>query len=267
MAVDIFPPEWFGVDKLTELLGSRVEYVRASVYELAERFPEPFDLVLFWGVLYHLRHPLLALDNVRAVTRGQALLETAVCDGELRRRDRGRSLVAYYPHDELSEDPSNWFSPTVTALEAWCAGAASAWSAIGAWPPAGRQPGDAPAHPAGGPARVRAHLVRAGADLHGRQPVHARDVSEHEEELAERFDPASMHGKMIEAEHVVRYAWAAQFARGRRALDAGCGAAYGSRMLAEAGAERGGGDRQGPARGRGRRGGDAASRCASTSAT
>ncbi len=61
-------------------------------------------------------------------------------------------------------------------------------------------------------------------------------MSEHEEEPAERFDPASMHGKMIEAEHVVRYAWAAQFAPGRRALDAGCGAAYGSRMLAAAGA-------------------------------
>jgi tRNA (mo5U34)-methyltransferase len=135
VAVDIFPPEWFGVDKLTELLGSRVEYVRASVYELADRFPEPFDLVLFWGVLYHLRHPLLALDNVRAVTRGQALLETAVCDGELRRRDRGRPLVAYYPHDELSQDPSNWFSPTVTALEAWCAGSGFGVERIGAWPP------------------------------------------------------------------------------------------------------------------------------------
>ena len=64
----------------------------------------------------------------------------------------------------------------------------------------------------------------------------ASSSEESQEELAERFDPVSMKGQMIEAEHVVRYAWASQFARGRRALDAGCGAAYGSRMLADAGA-------------------------------
>ena len=88
VAVDIFDPDWFGVRALTEFLESNVEYVRASVYELAERFAEPFDLVIFWGVLYHLRHPLLALDNLRKVTRGEASLETAVCDAELPRRQR-----------------------------------------------------------------------------------------------------------------------------------------------------------------------------------
>jgi tRNA (mo5U34)-methyltransferase len=134
VAVDIFPPEWFGVAQLIELLDSRVEYVRTSVYELADRFPEPFDLVLFWGVLYHLRHPLLALDNVRAVTGGQTVLETAVCDAELRRRDRNRSLVHYYRSGELSDDPSNWFSPSLRALEDWCASSGFGVERIGAWP-------------------------------------------------------------------------------------------------------------------------------------
>jgi SAM-dependent methyltransferase len=41
---------------------------------------------------------------------------------------------------------------------------------------------------------------------------------------------------MIEAEHVARYRWAAQVARGRSVLDAGCGTAYGSRLLAGGGA-------------------------------
>jgi tRNA (mo5U34)-methyltransferase len=134
VAVDIFPPDWFGVTQLTELLESKVEYVRTSVYELSERFPEPFDVVLFWGVLYHLRHPLLALDNLRAVTGGQALLETAVCDSELKRRDRDRSLVRYYRGDELSNDPSNWFSPTTRALEDWCASGGFGVERVGAWP-------------------------------------------------------------------------------------------------------------------------------------
>jgi tRNA (mo5U34)-methyltransferase len=134
VAVDIFDPAWFGVAVLTEFLGSRVEYVRASVYELADRFPEPFDVVIFWGVLYHLRHPLLALDSVRAVTRGEASLETAVCDNELPRRQRARSLARFYRRDELAADPSNWFSPTVAALEDWCISAGFEIERVGAWP-------------------------------------------------------------------------------------------------------------------------------------
>src|ERR1051326_6195040 len=43
------------------VLGADSEFRRLDVYDLA-RLGERFDLVLFMGVLYHLRHPLLALD-------------------------------------------------------------------------------------------------------------------------------------------------------------------------------------------------------------
>jgi SAM-dependent methyltransferase len=52
----------------------------------------------------------------------------------------------------------------------------------------------------------------------------------------ERFVPEEMHGQLIEAEHLGRYWWAGSFVQGKRVLDAGCGVAYGSAMLAEAGA-------------------------------
>jgi SAM-dependent methyltransferase len=55
-------------------------------------------------------------------------------------------------------------------------------------------------------------------------------------EVPERFDPSTMHGEIIEAEHLARYRWAAPLAEGRRVLDAGCGVAYGTAMLASAGA-------------------------------
>ncbi len=55
-------------------------------------------------------------------------------------------------------------------------------------------------------------------------------------EIPERFDPVSMRGDLVEAEHLVRYRWASALARGKRVLDAGCGLGYGSRMLAEGGA-------------------------------
>ncbi|HEV2813246.1 MAG TPA: methyltransferase domain-containing protein [Solirubrobacteraceae bacterium] len=56
--------------------------------------------------------------------------------------------------------------------------------------------------------------------------------------VPERFIPAAMRGQLLEAEHLVRYWWAAHLAGGRRVLDAGCGTAYGTRMLAEGGAKR-----------------------------
>lgn len=54
--------------------------------------------------------------------------------------------------------------------------------------------------------------------------------------VPERFVPETMRGQLIEAEHLSRYAWAAPLAQDRCVLDAGCGLAYGSAMLAEAGA-------------------------------
>jgi SAM-dependent methyltransferase len=57
-----------------------------------------------------------------------------------------------------------------------------------------------------------------------------------DEPTGERFDPPFMQGHIIEAEHFARYAWASQFASGRRVLDAACGMAYGTAMLAAAGA-------------------------------
>jgi SAM-dependent methyltransferase len=62
------------------------------------------------------------------------------------------------------------------------------------------------------------------------------ESTENADDAPERFEPATMHGEMIEAEHLVRYAWACQFVAGARVLDAGCGLAYGSIMLADAGA-------------------------------
>jgi SAM-dependent methyltransferase len=56
--------------------------------------------------------------------------------------------------------------------------------------------------------------------------------------VPERFVPGEMHGELIEAEHLLRYHWAARFVAGRSVLDAGCGTGYGTMMLASAGARR-----------------------------
>jgi SAM-dependent methyltransferase len=62
------------------------------------------------------------------------------------------------------------------------------------------------------------------------------DLAGVKEGTSERFAPDQDPGRLIEVEHLSRYLWAAQAAKGRTVLDAGCGTAYGSRLLAEGGA-------------------------------
>ena len=133
VAVDVLDADHFGFNAIKALLNSSAEHVQASVYELPEILAEQFDIVLFLGVLYHLRHPLLALDNVRALTRGVAYIESAVCDAEL--PDLTTTAVArFYRRAELGGDPSNWFAPNVAALADWCRSCGLEPEHVAAWP-------------------------------------------------------------------------------------------------------------------------------------
>lgn len=134
VTVDIYSADWFGFEQLKALLNSEVEYLRASVYELPARLDEQFDIVAFCGVLYHLRHPLLALDAVRALTRGRALIETAIRDRLL--GDAARlPLVHFHRLDDLNGDGSNWFEPSLAALTDWCRSGGLEPIKVHAWPP------------------------------------------------------------------------------------------------------------------------------------
>jgi len=111
-------------------LQERIEFRQGSVYELAGARDE-FDLVWFLGVLYHLRHPLLALDILREVTRRQMVLQALTMPGEqalavpqsigLFERDwltrPGWPRMAFIEH-ALENDPTNWWAPDHACLEA-----------------------------------------------------------------------------------------------------------------------------------------------------
>ncbi|MDQ2696409.1 MAG: TIGR04290 family methyltransferase [Pseudomonadota bacterium] len=111
-------------------LEERIIFRQMSVYDLI-RQPETYDLVWFMGVLYHLRHPLLALDIVRRKVRRLLVLQTLTLPGEavcpvpddfpLDQRQRmlepGWPLLAFVEH-RLAGDPTNWWAPNHAAVEA-----------------------------------------------------------------------------------------------------------------------------------------------------
>lgn len=96
-----------------EALRSRVEALQLGVEDLSSARAGEFDVVLFLGVLYHVRDPLGALQRVHSVTRELLIMETEV-DMLFTRRP----CLAFYPRTELREDPTNWFAPNRTGLTA-----------------------------------------------------------------------------------------------------------------------------------------------------
>lgn len=114
-----------------EVCGVEIELRELSVYDVAA-LGEPFDLVLFMGVLYHLRHPLLALDRLRL----HACRDLLVFQSLLRGSDAVMPLAPDYPFKETAVferpeyprlafveqcyagDPTNWWIPNRAGAEA-----------------------------------------------------------------------------------------------------------------------------------------------------
>jgi tRNA (mo5U34)-methyltransferase len=126
-------PHLTGFYKLADILKSRrVSYVYGTVYDLNPSKLGYFDVVLFCGVLYHLRYPLLGIDNIRRVCKGDVYAETVVSDlqlivqegktpqrvpmEELSPRLLSLPLWQFYRMNELDDDYSNWFGPNCEAV-------------------------------------------------------------------------------------------------------------------------------------------------------
>lgn len=101
-----------GFDLAQHALDSRVEGREIDVLELSPDTVGEFDVVLFLGVLYHVRDLLGTLERVAAVTKTQLILETAVDMLWCR-----RPVAAFYPGAELKGDGSNWWGPNLAATK------------------------------------------------------------------------------------------------------------------------------------------------------
>jgi tRNA (mo5U34)-methyltransferase len=76
IAIDAFPDSVRRFNICRAALDSRATVFLTNVYDLSLRAFGTFDLVMFFGVLYHLRNPILALEKIFSVCSGSLLLQT-----------------------------------------------------------------------------------------------------------------------------------------------------------------------------------------------
>jgi tRNA (mo5U34)-methyltransferase len=100
---------------------SRVNYRVLDMYELTPQTVGRFDIVLFMGVLYHLKHPLLALERVCALTTDLAVVDSFILrEGQHPPEQLLRPILEFYENDEMGGQTDNWFGPSLPALLGMC---------------------------------------------------------------------------------------------------------------------------------------------------
>lgn len=100
-----------GFNLARRAFGSKVEDMEIDVMDLCPEKVGAFDLVLYLGVLYHMRYPMEALERVFSVTGDMMILETHVDMLYVE-----RPAAAFYPGSELANDPTNWWGPNPAAV-------------------------------------------------------------------------------------------------------------------------------------------------------
>jgi tRNA (mo5U34)-methyltransferase len=114
-----------------DVVGVDIELKKMDVYDVA-KIGERFDVVLFMGVLHHLRHPLLALDLIhehvarrtmvfQAVQRGSRTIDPVAEDYSLSEREifeRAGHPKMFFIEKRYGHDWSNWWLPNRACVEA-----------------------------------------------------------------------------------------------------------------------------------------------------
>jgi tRNA (mo5U34)-methyltransferase len=114
-----------------EISGLKIEFRKLSAYDVG-RLGEQFDLVIFMGVLYHLRYPLLALDLIHEHAARDLLLFQSMQRGDERidpiepnydfwtteQFDSPGYPKLHFIEHRYADDPTNWWAPNRACVEA-----------------------------------------------------------------------------------------------------------------------------------------------------
>ncbi len=114
-----------------EVTGRDIEFRKLSVYDVGV-LGERFDIVLFMGVLYHLRHPLLALDLIREHVARDVMVFQSMQRGSAETADVSENYAfwdtvlfnapeipkMHFIEQRYADDPTNWWIPNRACVEA-----------------------------------------------------------------------------------------------------------------------------------------------------
>jgi len=132
IAVDYAPIESTGFAVASKILNSKVKWLTANVYRINEFDLGKFDLILFLGVIYHLRNPYLAIDRIydSLSIGGKVIVESHIIDGgfvnekgdwinlsDIDNRLSGLQIAQFYQGGKLGGDHTSPWAPSLNTLE------------------------------------------------------------------------------------------------------------------------------------------------------
>jgi SAM-dependent methyltransferase len=148
LAVDVFDPDKNGFNIVKKLRNSSVVHKNVSVYDLNPSDFGYFDIVAFFGVYYHLKHPLLAFERINSILKAGSLCigggtasdrwfhnDNQSCEygadfGRISKENiNDESILSVDSINELAicgfskshffKDNTNWFIPNKACIDAW----------------------------------------------------------------------------------------------------------------------------------------------------
>lgn len=148
VALDIHDPLATGFSLVHEIRNSNIQHRQYSIYELNPDDFGYFDIIAFFGVFYHLKHPILALERINSVCKPDSLLFGGGTGSDVWVHDDDRSCsnganfsaikkemiqddtimsieclndlsIAGFAGTQYYGDRTNWFIPNLKCIEAW----------------------------------------------------------------------------------------------------------------------------------------------------
>lgn len=117
---------WENFDLCRSALGyseDKCKRIEMSVYDISEAELGIFDIVFFFGTIYHLRHPLLVLDKISTLCKHEIYIESAILDdyspyrGGIGQGYPGQQMIMeFYPGNQYGNNETNWWAPTLFCL-------------------------------------------------------------------------------------------------------------------------------------------------------
>lgn len=150
ISLDIQSPDVTGYNTAKAVLGSANEYIQGNVYELDRILAGcSFDLILFFGVWYHLKHPVLAFEQIANALKadGKLLFEGEALKNYAENKDGSShadaALIAAMAESDLpitlyysgpfKKDQWNWFIPNRACVNEWIETAGMSMTSHGFW--------------------------------------------------------------------------------------------------------------------------------------